>query len=124
MRTILLFACFVFACRSSGTINIGDPALQEDVAESVSDNDLDGYGEDDCDDGDAAINPSMPEICDGVDNNCDGNVDEGVSITIYADADDDGYGDPNSTLEVCGTQQGHVSNGIDCNDDNETNMER
>ena len=32
---------------------------------------------DDCDDGDAAINPGATEVCDSVDNNCDGNIDEG-----------------------------------------------
>ena len=117
MRTIFLLVFFVSACRSSGKINIGDQVAQENVSESYPDNDLDGYSEDDCDDGDASINPSMTEICDGVDNNCDGSVDEGVSITIYADADGDGYGDTNSTVDACGTQQGYVSNGIDCNDD-------
>lgn len=31
----------------------------------------------DCDDGDAAINPGVPDVCDGIDNNCDGTIDEG-----------------------------------------------
>ncbi|HLD45903.1 MAG TPA: MopE-related protein, partial [bacterium] len=51
------------------------------------DNDDDGYTEDngDCDDTNPAINPSATEVCDGVDNDCDGQVDEGF------DADSDGY---------------------------------
>jgi hypothetical protein len=43
-----------------------------------SDKDGDGYlTNDDCDDLDWAINPGATEYCDGVDNNCDTNVDEG-----------------------------------------------
>ena len=42
--------------------------------------DADGDGfktNQDCDDTNAAIHPGAPELCDGVDNNCDGQVDEG-----------------------------------------------
>jgi hypothetical protein len=34
-------------------------------------------GEGDCDDSNAGIYPGVPEICDGLDNNCDGEIDEG-----------------------------------------------
>jgi MYXO-CTERM domain-containing protein len=40
--------------------------------------------ESDCDDGDAEINPDAGELCDGVDNNCDGATDD-------VDGDGDGY---------------------------------
>ena len=66
------------------------------------DADSDGYESDeDCDDANSTVNPSAEEICDGVDNNCDGSVDEGVSSTFYADTDADGFGDAENTAEAC-----------------------
>lgn len=55
------------------------------------DDDGDGYSEDgrDCNDGNPEIHPSATEICDGYDNDCDGQVDEGAE-----DADSDGYEHP------------------------------
>jgi cysteine-rich repeat protein len=44
-----------------------------------------GMSGDDCDDSDANIYPGATEICDGLDNNCDGNIDE------TCDIDNDGY---------------------------------
>ena len=45
--------------------------------------DEDGYNNDeDCDDGDAAVNPGAEEVCDdGIDNNCDG-IDEDCGPTV------------------------------------------
>ena len=54
------------------------------------DSDGDGFTIDqDCDDLNAAVYPGAPEIEDGVDNNCDGLVDEGFNA--WTDADSDGY---------------------------------
>ncbi|HEU4616368.1 MAG TPA: putative metal-binding motif-containing protein [Kofleriaceae bacterium] len=47
---------------------------------------------DDCDDGNPGAHPNAPETCDLADNDCDGNVDEGVITFQCTDADGDGYG--------------------------------
>ena len=46
----------------------------------------------DCDDSRKAVNPKGIEQCDGLDNNCDGKVDDNP-IKWYKDKDGDGYGD-------------------------------
>jgi len=69
----------------------------------------------DCDDGNPAVNPNMIEVPDGIDNNCDGQVDE-ESATYYRDADHDGYGDPDVAISATSPPDGYVSNSIDCND--------
>jgi len=75
---------------------------------------------DDCDDDNAAINPAATEICDGVDNDCDGQIDEGVLSIFYADADGDGYGDPNNSTQACSPPSGFVTNNDDCDDSDST----
>ncbi|NNV58045.1 S8 family serine peptidase, partial [Limnovirga soli] len=74
----------------------------------------------DCNDLNASIQPGAPEVCDGIDNNCDGQVDEGFpDITYYRDADGDGYGNPLvTTTAKCATPAGYVTNSTDCDDQN------
>ena len=84
---------------------------------SYADADGDGYASDvDCNEADAAINPGATEICDGIDNNCDGNIDEAGGATWYADADGDSYGDAGSTTVSCDMPDGYVADNTDCND--------
>jgi hypothetical protein len=72
----------------------------------------------DCDDSDPARNPGQSEICDGKDNNCDGQIDEGVLLTFYKDQDGDGYGNANNPTQACLQPVGYVQNPFDCNDNN------
>ena len=81
------------------------------------DADGDGFSaEEDCDDNDASLSPAATEICDNVDNDCDGEVDEGVTDRFYADADSDGFGDPDAVTEACEQPAGAVQSGTDCDD--------
>ena len=72
----------------------------------------------DCDDFALAVNPDATEICDEIDQNCDGNVDEGVLNDYFTDADGDGYGDDDTIVQGCTTPDGATSEGGDCDDDN------
>ena len=58
----------------------------------------------DCDDNDALSFPFAEETCDGKDNDCDGEADEDSATGtafFYADADADGFGSPNYTVQAC-----------------------
>lgn len=74
----------------------------------------------DCNDFNAVIRPGATEICDGVDNDCDGAIDEGVATIWYRDMDNDGFGNPANTTFSCSQPDGYVANNTDCNDNNAT----
>jgi hypothetical protein len=103
---------------TAGTGDTGDTA--------VEDPDLDGDGapaSEDCDDTDPLIHPGAIEMCDGIDNDCDGRVDDadvdlqGTS-TWYADADGDGFGNAAYSQFACEAPDGHVADNTDCDDSN------
>lgn len=112
-----------------------DSSVDEDVQTFFyADTDDDGYGnpssstsactpprdmvEDntDCDDTRANVHPTALETCDGLDNDCDSQLDEGVKTTFYQDTDGDGYGVSSATLQACSAPTGYVGNATDCND--------
>ncbi len=73
---------------------------------------------DDCDDTSADTFPGAPELCDGEDNNCDGDIDPDPQMSAFPDIDGDGYGDAGSTgIEVCEALTGVADNDLDCDDD-------
>ena len=95
-----------------------DTASDIDITVENGDLDQDGYTEEegDCDDANAMVYPNGDEICDGIDNNCDGLIDEDVLTSFYADSDGDGYGNPDILTEGCELPEGYSNNGSDCDD--------
>jgi len=115
---------------TDGVDNNSDGVIDCDDPECASECDADGDGHittslggDDCDDGNATVNPSVDEICDGLDNDCDSLVDDDdpdvLLTTWYGDADGDGFGNPDQAVAQCDPPAGQsVDVGDDCNDNN------
>lgn len=118
MRSLILMMS-VFGCRADTTKVVDDPV--DDGAVEIIDSDGDGYlSDEDCDDGNAQVNPSAAEVCDGIDNDCNGEVDDGVLETFFQDADGDGYGDAEENIDACQLPDGYVPFSSDCDDGNST----
>ena len=67
--------------------------------------------------GTASINNTPNEVCNGIDDDCDGSIDEGVQNNYYADTDGDGYGAGTATA-ACTAPAGYVTTNTDCNSTN------
>ncbi len=108
----LIFLLALTACPATTSIK-GDRA----PADTTVDADGDGVSaeEGDCDDADANVRPDATELCDGIDNNCDGAIDEALLVPYYADTDADGFGGEGAG-EACEIPAGFVSDSTDCND--------
>ena len=111
MRTLLL----LLAC---GNCN-SDP---DKILETL-DSDADGVvAADDCDDRNPNVYPGADELCDEIDNDCDGFIDEEGAVgavTWFADADGDDFGNPEGTKVACTQPEGYIADNRDCNDSDE-----
>ena len=72
----------------------------------------------DCDDTDSEVNPIATEVCNGIDDNCDGDIDGDAvdQLTWWLDSDGDGYGDENEWTTSCEQPSNYVGNADDCDD--------
>jgi len=121
-------AMFVFAdgqtgCWSQNTCAADSPTEffegSIDCSSFTIDIDGDGFNNtEDCNDSNPNIFPGATELCDNLDNNCDGQIDEGIQATYFTDNDSDGFGDPNNSVQDCQLNVGFSLNNTDCDDNN------
>lgn len=88
-------------------------------AAAIADLDADGFSADvDCDDLDAAVNPDAAEVCNSVDDDCDGDIDGAATDASawFADFDADSFGDAGETVVGCEVPLDYVADATDCDD--------
>jgi hypothetical protein len=95
----------------------GDGFGAGDVISSCSDLGV-GYvsNNTDCDDSNSNTNPNATETCNTIDDNCDGQIDEGVQTVYFIDNDGDTYGNPSVSILACTQPVGYTPDDNDCND--------
>lgn len=73
----------------------------------------------DCDENDEKVHPGATEVCNGKDDNCNLQIDEGSSpVTMWPDGDGDGYYESQvgTSKTGCGNVPGYAAQGGDCDD--------
>jgi len=117
----LLQAALLVACssgdKSGGPVDTGPAGVDS----GFRDSDGDGHPDvADCGPADSAVFPGADERCNDIDDDCDGEIDEEAvdQLTLWLDADGDGFGDPDTPAEAaCIATPGTSSLDGDCNDD-------
>lgn len=118
MRRLVLLALVLPACSPAPKPG-GAPADAGRDAQprSFNDRDNDGYLRTvDCNDTNPAVHPGAPELCNAVDDNCNGRVDDSATDapTWYRDTDADGYGVAAGSRRACAQPAGYAAASGDC----------
>ena len=95
----------------------GEPDTGDTGGPTAVDADGDGYDEAaDCDDADPAVYPGAVETCNGVDDDCDDEIDEDAvdMLALFVDGDGDGSGA--EPTEACAIGDGLAAVDGDCDD--------
>jgi hypothetical protein len=93
--------------------SFGDPATEEFSCAIGVGRVRDG---EDCDDRSRLTHPNAIEICNGIDDNCNVDIDEGALIRVYRDADGDGFGSASAPSDQCTVPRGFTTQAGDCDD--------
>ena len=117
---------YCFASSGTGEVECGDtqycdPSVGCRAIPTGADMDRDRWNDfEDCDDNNPRINPGASELCNGVDDDCDGVLDEGLpGQPFFRDEDGDGFGSFGDNVSACTAPEGYVAIGGDCNDRND-----
>ena len=72
----------------------------------------------DCDDSNDDVNPDPTELCNSIDDDCDGQIDNNAAdaTTYFLDSDGDSYGDADQSIDECQQTPGYVLDSTDCDD--------
>lgn len=100
-----------------------EPSIEIDPLDIDDDGDGFSENEGDCDDDHADLYPGADEICDDIDNNCDGEVDNNPidGNAYYVDSDNDGFGTGFGVGTSCDEiPDGHSLLPGDCDDENDS----
>jgi hypothetical protein len=94
----------------------GNPSISQNSCTPLS-----GYvtNNTDCNDSNAQVKPGATEICNLIDDNCNGQINEGlIFVNYYIDSDLDGYGAGTATNSCTPIFGNYVTNNLDCNNNN------
>ncbi|MGM0559254.1 MAG: putative metal-binding motif-containing protein [Myxococcota bacterium] len=116
--SLTLAACGGDEPSNNGNNGNNDNNMSDTGVDTIMDTGMDtetdtGGGNDTCTETNGGV-----EICDGLDNDCDGDIDEDAedATTYYPDEDEDGYGDESAAVEACEQPADTITDGGDCDD--------